>query len=243
MDSNYELKYHSLEENYWWFKSRRNIITQQLINLNISSSAKILEIGCSGGALLNQLKSLGYTDLHGIDISKSAIELSIQRGVANTHEMDAIDLNFDSSYFDVVIASDILEHIEDDSKALEEWKRVLKDKGCLILYVPALKSLWSNHDEINHHFRRYEKNQFKKLLISSGFHLTKLSFWNFTLFFPSYIIRKIQNLKKDDAKDQLYKMNSTLNSILILLLNFESFVLKKINFPIGISLFAICKKR
>ena len=78
--------------------------------------------------------------------------------------MDAAKLEFEDKKFDVIIASDVLEHINLDVEALKEWKRVLKPNGHMILFVPAKKVLWSNNDVYSQHFRRYEKKQFGRSL-------------------------------------------------------------------------------
>ncbi len=245
MDSEYELKYHQLEEKHWWFASRRDMVLRLIKDLKLSKKSKILEIGCSGGPLLTILKNEGFENVFGIDISENAIQVSIERNILNTSVMDAQSMNFDSEMFDLVIASDILEHIEDDFLALNEWNRVLKIGGCLIVFVPAFQSLWSKHDEINHHFKRYKKNGLIDILKKSGFQIEKKSYWNFMLFLPSFFIRASQRLfkKSSKASDQLYEINSFINWTLIVLLKFENRVLKFIKFPFGVSVFAVSKKK
>src|SRR5687767_2356200 len=131
MDLTYEAKYHQLEEQHWWFASRRDAVYDLIAGLKLPASAAILEIGCSGGPLLQRLRAAGYTDLTGIDVSAPAIELAVARGVSNVSVMDGAALEFVTARFDVVIASDVLEHIEDETKALNEWTRVLKPGGQL----------------------------------------------------------------------------------------------------------------
>jgi ubiquinone/menaquinone biosynthesis C-methylase UbiE len=246
MDKEYELNYHKLEENYWWFQSRREIVFRLIKKMNLSKDARILEVGCSGGPLISLLKNENFQNVFGIDISENAIEVCKERGVNNTFVMDALNLKFGNEEFDLIIASDILEHIEDDFSALIEWNRVLKTNGKLIVFVPAFNSLWSHHDEINHHYRRYTKTMLLKRLRNNGFNPDYSSYWNFTLFFPSFIIRFTQRLfsskSKNKAQGQLYTINSGLNRFLTSLLSFENKLNQFVKYPIGVSVFAISRK-
>ena len=137
------------------------------------------------------------------------------------------------------------QHIENDKGALLEWKRVLKDNGFAIIFVPAIMALWSHNDIYSEHFRRYEKSQFRSRLIDSGFNIERSSYWNFTLFIPILIFRRLQRVlssKNNNYKSELKKSNPIINKLLKIILSIENHILIKINFPIGVSLFAICKK-
>ena len=245
MDKNFELKYHELEEGNWWFKGRRDIIMKLMKKLNISSSQKILEIGCSGGAMIKRLDKAGFKDIVGIDISRDAINLCKKKGIKNVLVMDAKKTNFSDGQFDAIISSDILEHIEDDWAALKNWNRILKNNGKLVLFVPAFKSLWSEHDAINHHHRRYSKKELTTKLRKSGFYLERCSYWNFSLFIPVYLMRLLSNLKrKNHRSHNLHKFPSLFNKALILTLKAENWLISKnVNFPWGISLFAVAYKK
>ena len=244
MDKSYELKYHKLEEDYWWFVGHRDII-YKLIN-NYDKNAKILEIGCASGSLLKLLEIKGFKNIYGIDISEEAIKLCKKKGIRNCYVMDAVNMKFKDEEFDLIIAADVLEHIKDHSIALNEWKRVLKKNGKMIVFVPAFKFLWSDHDDINHHYRRYSKGELVKALNDSNFNIIRSSYWNFFLFFPVGLFRilkrsfKIRN--KNEKKDQLYELNPFINKIFIGLLKFENSLIMMLNFPIGVSVFVIAKK-
>jgi 2-polyprenyl-3-methyl-5-hydroxy-6-metoxy-1,4-benzoquinol methylase len=244
MDLKYEIKYHKLEENYWWFKSRRNFILQLLDKHNIGKGDRILEIGCSGGPLIKNLESKGFSFVTGIDVSEKAITVAKSRGLSNVHVMDGANLDYPNEFFEVVIASDILEHIKEDKNALKEWTRVLKPNGLLLLFVPAHKFLWSTHDELNNHYRRYTKKELLYLMKGCNFKVKNTSYWNFALFFPITILRLLQRLqrKSKSNSDQLYKVSTLINNALVLLLTIEHKILSKINLPIGISILVEGKK-
>ena len=244
MDVEYEKKYHRLEEDHWWFRGRRDILLQLVDKLNIKTDAAVLEIGCSGGALMAQLKKKGFTDIKGIDTSQVAVELAGERGIENVWVMDGARLNFNDNSFELLIASDVLEHIKDHEAALREWYRVLKPGGRLIIFVPAFQFLWSAHDVANHHFRRYNMKTLTRLVQDAGFTIQRRSFWNAGLFPVTLLVRFIQNkfYRRSKPADNLKAVNQTLNKALFNLLKTENRLLKQINFPLGVSLFVVCSK-
>jgi len=202
---------------------------------------KILDLGCCGGSLLLSLQDIGFTSLHGIDLSENAIKLCKSRGLPNVSLMDGEKMKFKDNSFDVIIVSDVLEHIKDDSAALSESFRILKPSGKLIVFVPAFDFLWSCHDEVLAHHRRYSAKKLNEKLMSAGFAINRTSYWNFFLFLPTFLLKTIQKFSKKTT-DQLHESNPIVNFILIKLLFFENFLLDYINFPFGVSVFSIAEK-
>jgi len=87
--------------------------------------------------------------------------------------------------FDIVLALDVLEHLDDDSKGLREAVRLVKPKGLLLLTVSALPSLWGGQDVVSEHWRRYTKRSFVRLFKNAGLSKYHVQYFN-TLFFPSF---------------------------------------------------------
>ena len=175
MDKAYEEKYHQIEEWNWWFIARRKAILSLLKNTDKKS--KILDIGCAGGPLLNDLKNQGFENASGADFSAEAVAKCKQRGL-QAYQMDAHNLQFEPNNFDLLIASDSLEHLEFDEKALKNWYNILKPGGRILVFVPAYMFLWSEHDTVNHHFRRYTKTELTKKMQQAGFTVKRSCYWN-----------------------------------------------------------------
>lgn len=245
MKIDFERKYHSVEEKHWWFVGRRGIILK-LIKKNFlgRQDIKILEVGCSGGPLLNLLISQGYSHVVGIDNSKEAIRLCKERGFNNVFLMDGVEPNFDSERFDVIIASDVLEHIQNDKRAVKGWQGILKRGGIVICFVPALRALWSKHDEDNKHYRRYTKKDLEYLFSDKGYAIIRSSYWNFALFLPILFYRFLMRLLANKSSaSQLRNDNNFLNILLLQLLRIENALLSiGIHFPVGVSVFVIAQK-
>lgn len=243
MEKGFEEKYHKIEKEHFWFKSRRNYI-RKLLN-SYPKDATILDIGCSSGILLDELIQDGFAveNLYGVDISSIAIENCKKNGINNAYVMDAQNIQLNKK-FDIVIASDCLEHIEDDESALKNWNNLLTNNGTIIIFVPAFMSLWSHHDKVNMHFRRYTLKELKNKMEHNGLEIKKSSFWNFFLFLPVYIFRKIENKTKNTKNntdgDLIEKPFG--NYLLTHLINLENKLLQFLDFPFGISVFCIAKK-
>jgi len=250
MDLTYEAKYHQLEERHWWFAGRRDVVYDLIQRLQLSPTAAILEIGCSGGPLMQRLRAAGYTDLTGIDVSAPAIELAQARGVPNVSVMDGAALEFADTRFDLVIASDVLEHIENEAKALSEWTRVLKPGGQLLVFVPAHSYLWSEHDVVNHHFRRYSRAGLVAALIRAGLRPSRSSFWNAAMYFPTAALRlgrrlvsgPVSSEKKPGATGDLHHFAGPANAALLGWVKAENRLLRHVDLPLGVSVFALAQK-
>lgn len=238
MNEAYESHYHSVEEQHWWFVARRHMVWSLIQELRLPTTAAVLEIGCSGGPLLLQLRQAGYTHLTGIDVSSRGVATARQRGLADVHVMDGTQLAFPDNSFDLVIASDVLEHIEDEAAALREWHRVLRPGGQLLVFVPAHQFLWSQHDVVNHHYRRYSAARLRRVLERQQFAVRRAGFWNNLLFFPTAAVRLLQRWWPARGAGDLQVLPQPLNQALLRLLKLENRVGKTLPLPFGISVFA-----
>jgi SAM-dependent methyltransferase len=241
MEVDFEKKYHEVESENWWFVSRRKYLLDLL--KEVSRDSKIIDIGCSSGIFLKDLELLGFKteNLFGVDISEKAIENCRKNGIQNAFVMDAQNISLPEK-FDIIIASDCLEHLEDDTKAIQNWKELLKTDGKMYVFVPAFQSLWSAHDEVNRHFRRYTNKDLKSKLQNANLTILKSSYWNFSLFIPVYLFRKISTiLPKNEKEEGQIVGNKLINTILLNLVLFENKLLNFVNFPFGVSTFCIVK--
>ena len=162
-------------------------------------SIKILDIGCSSGIFLEELLQMGFNvdHLFGIDISEEGIAKAKARGLKHVFVMDGAKIDFPEESFDLLISSDSLEHIETEQAALSCWTTLLKPKGRLIIFVPAFMFLWSAHDVVNQHFRRYTRKELTAKIQQFPYQIEQSGYWNFSLFFPIAIVRW---LKKSSIK-------------------------------------------
>ena len=235
MDKNYEKEYIEFEKNNWWFIGRRDLISKILKN---NKNKKILEIGCGSGMNLKVIKN---NIVLGLDNSEFLIKNKV---IKNMILGDANHLPLKPNSFDYILCLDIIEHIKDDVKIMKTIYGLLKTQGQLIISVPALNSLYGPHDKINKHYRRYNKSLLYERLKKAGFKDIKISFWNSTLFIPAALFKILKKYSKPKNESDVVKIPHIINKLLFNILKIENmFIIKGINLPIGISLFAIAKKR
>jgi len=202
---------------------------------------KILALGCGTGAELDFLSKLG--DVTGMDYSLEAVSFC-KKSSHNVIQGNAENLSFPNESFDLVVAFDVLEHIKDDKKAMSEIHRVLKKNGFFYMTVPAFQFLWSYHDDINYHQRRYTKKSLLKVFEGLNFNILKISYFN-TIFFPLVVTARYLNkvFKRRAVSDgDVKKTNSVLNFVLKKIFAFEKYLLIKSNLPFGVSLICIARK-
>ncbi len=236
----YEEMY-ELEEKHWWFKSKREIILK-LIAQNISPNATIVDCGCGCGYLLTCLELYGR--VKGIDFSETALTYSAKNFKGELMQGDLQQqLPLDLESVDMAVALDVIEHLEDDEKGIENIKHILKVGGKAIITVPAFGFLWSYHDEEHMHKRRYSIKEMKKLLMKSGFSIDYISYYNFWLFIPICIARF---LKKNvvSHKSDANMPNKYVNGVLEKIFSSEMiFINRRIKLPFGVSIVVVATKK
>lgn len=146
-------KMYILEEKHWWFRGKRKLIETLLSLESKGNELKILDLGCGTGS--NALFLKPYTargELIGVDNSTHAINYANKRNYSQLFCKKVEDLTeFSEGYFNVIIAADYLELIENDMLILQKTWGLLKENGLLIITVPASQFLWSKHDETLQH--------------------------------------------------------------------------------------------
>lgn len=142
---------------------------------------RVLEIGCGVGALLEDLSRRGFI-CDAVESSESALllagSLHADNPEVNIHPRPRDDWD---GVFDIVMAFEVLEHIEDDGEALARWRRCLKPGGRLMVSVPAHQSRWDASDVWAGHFRRYDRSQLISLLEREGFEIAHFECYGFPL--------------------------------------------------------------
>lgn len=238
----YDDFFHSLEENHWWFVGRRRIVFD-LIQRYVPRLARILDAGCGTGYTAREFARFG--EVFAFDAAPEAVAYAAARGLA-VRQGEITAIPYTNEYFDLVTALDVLEHIEDDRQALSELSRVLKPGGILLLTVPACPFLWSPHDEVNHHKRRYTAREFRVKVQEAGFYILKLSHYNTCLFAPILLARLFRRLfparQEEKRSDFSLVQRGVLNTLLTRVFSAEAHLLRYVDLPFGVSLVGVVKK-
>ena len=177
-----------LEDTHWWFAGRRAVIRALLARAGTNGNhLRVLDAGCGTGRNMLEFGSLGSVE--GVDASPDAIEFCRRRGVPGVHEGQIEQLPFADGAFDLILATDVLEHLRDDHAALAELRRVAAPGGRLLATVPAYGWLWSQHDSAHHHFRRYTSRLLRGRLLGAGWKPTEWTYFNSLLLPPIAAVR------------------------------------------------------
>lgn len=187
------------EDRHWWYRGRRRIVQNELARLSFSADARILDAGCGSGRLLDMLAE--YGSVSAIDMAEGNVERARGRGYADVQQAVIENLPWDDETFELVTSLDVLEHTVDDRAALQEVLRVVKPGGRLLATVPTYQSLWSNHDVLNHHYRRYNRRTFVRAAQEAGWDVERLTFFNSVLFPPAATVRMFQKMRREGVDE------------------------------------------
>ena len=242
MDKQIYQQIYDLELRHWWFQGRRKIIFDCIRRTIGSEPRTVLDIGCGTGLNAKLLQQLG-AKVTGLESSDVAIAQAKER----FPELNIIKGEFPqvtiSDRFRVITLFDVLEHFEDDLAALQGVYSLLEDGGYAIIAVPAFSFLWSEHDELAHHRRRYTKSLLQKRLEESGFSIVRASYFNM-LFFPAIfavrIFQKFLGSRRGHA--DFFMMPEPVNAVFAFLFGLERFLLRFMNLPFGVSIIVIARK-
>ncbi len=246
MNKEYVQQYIKLENEHWWFVVRQKIILQILHGHLKENSLKILNIGAAGGASSKWLSAFGKV----ISVETESLFIDhLRKEGLEVINASVTALPLESDQFDLVCAFDVLEHVKDDQLALKEILRMAKSGATICITVPAFKCLWSEHDIVNGHERRYTKKSMHKLTgFSKENKEIELRYFNSLLFLPIWIARKIAGIfstdkTKNESDFARFKTSGLSNKILEKIFSVELALLKFMQFPVGVSLIAVWKKQ
>lgn len=244
MHQSYSQYYADLWRRHWWWKVRHEVVLREFARIVPATSpqktpVRILDIGCAGGVAFDDFSRFG--DVTGIEPDDKLIDSTPKWRNRVRHDL------FTPSYqpeeqFDVITMLDVLEHIEDDVGTLAHLFKILKPGGYAILTVPALDWLWSAHDEINLHFRRYHRDTFQNLLSGAGFSIQKMRYlfgWSLGLVYMRTWLRP-RRIQDYSVTVPIFPLNSLFAG----LTRVENALSDAIGIspPVGSSLLAVVRK-
>jgi SAM-dependent methyltransferase len=240
MELEYELQTHRAEDRHWWYQGRRRVLEQAIARLGLPAQARILDAGCGSGRNMVELAHHGIVT--GVELSGTSVQLARERGAGEVLEGSVMDMPLDENSFDLTVSLDVIEHLEDDVGALRELRRVTKPGGALLVTVPAYQWLWSGHDEINHHHRRYNRRTLLAAARGAGWQLESATHFNFLLLPVAILLRGLERFKPSTTKSSLdlWVPPAPLNWFLRQPLNLEAAVIERGgSIPAGLSLLAV----
>ena len=241
-------QYQELEESHWWFVVRRKIIFGLIKNIvDERKEAAILDFGCNSGVFVNYLQQQGY-NAKGVDVSEEAINFGRERGTRNLVHFKANvqDLEkeiYPGQKFDIILALDVLEHIQDDQKDFNFLWEKLNPGGSLIVTVPAYMWMWGVQDVVSEHKRRYSASSLKKLTnCRSDLFVEKLTYFNTILFLPIVFTRLIQRIKPPKRVSDFSLNGLFINGFFKYIFGLEKSIIRYTKLPFGVSVLGVFVK-
>jgi SAM-dependent methyltransferase len=238
----YDLRWQE-DETEWRACARRELALYLLQRFKSrSGKLSILDVGCGTGMLVQQMQAFGNS--FGIDVSLKAIEYSRRRGSEQTAVGSAEDLCFRSATFDAVTMIEVLEHVEDDLKALRDIHGLLRPGGAVILTVPAFQMLWSRRDVRLHHKRRYTTDDLKKKITQAGFRPLFCTYIDLFLFPPLWLLSSLLEFGGKSQRLEMYTVSSPrpINALLLRICRFERGIYTHLHFPFGVSIACVAER-
>jgi SAM-dependent methyltransferase len=240
MDRDYELQTHRAEERHWWYRGRRKVLARVFAELGLPHPARILDAGCGSGRNMVELARLGTVT--GVELSATSVTLARERGVGEVIEGSVLEMPFETDSFDLAVSLDVIEHLDQHLEALRELRRVVAPGGALLVTVPAYGWLWSGHDEINHHFRRYTRPSLQRVAEQAGWQQVRTTYFNSLLLPVAILLRALDrwSTKTTESSLDLWVPPEPVNRLLELPLDLEaSLIGRGGRIPAGLSLLAV----
>jgi SAM-dependent methyltransferase len=187
---------------HWWYRARRDILADYITrHAGLPKDAHILEIGCGTGHNLPMLARFGTVDAIEIDPAARAVATQRLGRAIGDAPLPALP-GVPRGHYDMIAVLDVVEHIDDDVAALRAMADCLKPGGHILITVPAHQWMWSAHDVVNHHHRRYSKATLAKAIGDAGLRHNGLRWFNSLLFPVAAAARIAGRLSgRDDSDD------------------------------------------
>lgn len=203
---------------------------------------KILDAGCGSGGLTKKLERFG--EVIGLDVSPLALKFAKKRKL-KLIEGSVNSLPFSDECFDLAVSASVIYHrLVDEDKAINEFYRVLKSKGKIILILPAFSWVYGSHDEAVHTRRRYTLSEAMRLMKSGGFRVTE-NRYIFSFLFPVFVVKRLAEkiIPSREIISDLENMPGFMNSFLFWLCRVEWRLGNFLKLPFGSSLLVVGEKK
>lgn len=225
----------SHEDRHWWFVGRRAVIGAVLDVVSLPPSPAILEAGCGTGGNLYLLAQRGDVSAFEPSFEARAILAARdpERIVADGELPSRIP--FEPGAFDLVVALDVLEHVEEDGEALAALVDLASPGGAILVTVPAHAVLWGSHDLRLSHRRRYGRRQLVALASGLPADIEFLSAFNMLLAPLAVTLRLAERVTTADLGNQERMPPGWINRLLAAVFSAERWLVRRRALPAGLS--------
>lgn len=231
-----------LEQSHWWYVGRRKLFARVIGQLPVNVGDPVLDVGTSSGTNLRLLRDLGFGNVTGLDFSEEAIRFCAEKGLGVVRRGDITEMPFPDETFSLVLATDIIEHVDDDLRALREIARVLRPGQDALITVPAFPSLWGFQDQVSLHKRRYRMAQLLERIEAAGLEPRERFHFNYLLFAPIWSARQVMKRWKHPFRSESEVNNPIVNRILSVIFSLDVVSAPLVSPPFGVSILVVAHK-
>jgi len=233
-------QYPEIERDHFWWVSRRELVRRLIGEAGLGTGPSVLDVGCGSGVLARELSTAGAA-VSAVDVASHPDWGTGDRS-PQFLEGDYLELAESLGTFDCLLALDVMEHIEDEGAFAGSLRKNLRPGGLAIVTVPAYQWMWSGHDDINQHFRRYTKRRLLTALEGGDLEVTRCGYIFFGLIVPKIVSKGTERLRDDDG---VGVPSAPLNRGALTYFRWEHRLANRFrNFlPAGTSVIAVCRRR
>ena len=243
MDSDYGARYRELFERHWWWRARERVILDALrAHQPAAGWRNVLDVGCGDGLFFDELAKLpGVQLVEGVEPAQALVSADgPHRGRIHVAPFDA---TFNPTRrYSLVVMLDVLEHLPEPAKALRHALSLLEPGGVFLATVPAFMSLWTRHDDLNHHYTRYDRDSFRALASQAGLRVDESRYF-FHWTAAAKIATRIKEALVPGAPVSPSVPPEPLNRALYALSRVEARLIGRVALPFGSSLLVVGGRR
>lgn len=195
-----------LEDRHWWYRERRSLLARDVADLTPGTA---LDVGAAGGGNTRVLQGLGWRAA-ALEYGPEGAQVCHERAIPVLRG-DATALPVAPGSLDLVVAYDVLEHLQDDHAATKDVFSALRPGGTFLVAVPCDMKLWSEHDVAVGHVRRYTRPELLALLSGAGFTIDDVRSW-MVLLRPAVALRR-RSSSGSDLDDPPRWLNTALGAV------------------------------
>jgi len=236
MDTGYGAVYRDLYERHWWWRAREALVLDELTRLQPAGGfGRILDVGCGDGLFFGRLAELGQPE--GVEVDERLVTAAGRsRGPIHVRPFDS---SFDPGHrFGLILMLDVIEHLDDDVGALAHARSLLAPGGVILVTVPALPELWTRHDQLNHHRRRYRARALRRVGEEAGVHWEECRYAFHALAPSKLLVRGMERLVPGEPSPPSVPP-APLNAAAYAFFRIEQSLFRHLPLPFGSTLIAI----
>ena len=230
MDPAYAAVHAEQDQDHWWFRGRLAVILAALEPRLPRRGVRLVELGCGSGGVLTALGR--YGEAIGVELDDGLRDIAVGRGLDVRAGALPDRLPVEAGSADVVLLLDVLEHLEAEQAALDAARTLLAPGGLFVATVPAYRWLWSAHDVVLGHRRRYTRTELRRIVIEAGFTFERATYFN-TLLLPAIAAVRLARRLTGRHGHDLQRPPAALNRALAKIFAAERHLVSRVDLPFG----------